>query len=80
MAKHAKRLSELSLRGRRVLFLSKLALLRGNAANIANSLIVRAYQLVMRIVKWRQPQLTRVSNATCPRSMAASLQLLQRAL
>ena len=75
-----KRLSELSLRGRRVLFLSKLALLRGNAANIANSLIVRAYQLVMRIVKWRQPQLTRVSNATCPRSMAASLQLLQRAL
>jgi hypothetical protein len=40
-----KRLSELSLRGRRVLFLSKLALLRGNAANIANSLIVRAYHV-----------------------------------
>jgi hypothetical protein len=30
-------LSELSLRGRRVLFLSKLALLRGNAANIATT-------------------------------------------
>ena len=48
-----KRPSEFSLRGRRVLFLSKLALSpRQCGKHRHNSLIVRAYQLVMRIVKW----------------------------
>jgi hypothetical protein len=51
-------LSELSLRGRRVLFLSKPALSpRQCGKHCHNSLIVRAYQLVMRIMKWRQPLL-----------------------
>jgi hypothetical protein len=60
-----KRLSEFSLRGRRVLFLSKLALsTRQCGKHRHNLLIVRAYQLVLRIVKWRQPQLTQVSNIT----------------
>jgi hypothetical protein len=50
-------LSELSLRGRRVLFLSKLALSpRQCGKHRYNSLIVRAYQLVMRIVKWPHPR------------------------
>jgi hypothetical protein len=47
-------LSELSLRGRRVLFLSKLALSpRQCGKHRRNSLIVRAYQLVVWTVSWR---------------------------
>jgi hypothetical protein len=51
-------LSELSLRGRRALFLSKLALSpRQCGKHRHNPLIVRGYQLDMRIVKLRQPLL-----------------------
>jgi hypothetical protein len=74
-------LSELSLRGRRVLFLLKLALSpRQCGKHRHNSLIVRAYQLDMRVVKssrW-EPFHCAIENFTSLSAVRPALSLICR--